>query len=416
MTAAEERPQRRDDPREATLIYPAPSTPVTDAGPPLHMRRDGFGPVPALAGIRQDVGVCTALDHTGKRIHLVTRYDDIKTVLSDHVRFSSALSPGYATADTPRHGNLLALDPPMHNKMRSMLAPAFTAQRTKRLEGRVVQIVGEHLDTLECRGAPAELMSSYALPIPTLVICELLGVPDSDRQEFQRRTSRVLDLSVPMTERIEMRRQSQEYMRSLVVAARRAPREDMLGMLVRDHGDVLTDAELAGMATLVLEAGHETTASMLALGVLVLLRNPDQFASVRDHDEHVLPAVEELLRFLSVAHTAFPRVTTTDVEIGGVVIPAGESVITCLPTGNRDDRLTDAPDTLNINRSAAGHLAFGHGVHHCLGAPLARMEMRIALPALLRRFPRLALVGRFDEVRFRSFNLVYGVAEMHVTW
>ena len=389
---------------------------ATDATPPLHMRRNGFGPVPALGEIRQDVGVCTALDHTGKCVYLVTRYDEIKTVLSDHVRFSSALSPGYATVDMARHGNLLALDPPMHQKIRSMVAPAFTAQRMKRLEGRIVQIVDEHLDALECGGAPAELVSGYALPIPTLVISELLGVPDSDRQEFQQRTSRVLDLSVPVTERIDMRRQSQEYMESLVVAARQDSADDMLGMLVRDHGDVLTDAELAGMATLVLEAGHETTSSMLALGALVLLRNPDQLASVRDHDEHVVPAVEELLRFLSVAHTAFPRVTTTDVEIGGVVIPAGESVITCLPTGNRDDRLTEAPDTLNINRSAAGHLAFGHGVHHCLGAPLARMEMRIALPALLRRFPRLALAGRFDDVRFRSLNLVYGVAELHVTW
>jgi len=286
----------------------------------------------------------------------------------------------------------------------------------KRLEERVLQIVDEHLDTLERDGAPAELESSFALPIPSLVICELLGVPGSDQQEFQHRTSRALDLSVPMTERIDLRRQSQDYMQSLVTAARHDAREDMLGMLVRDHGDVLTDAELAGMATLVLEAGHETTASMLALGALVLLRHPDQLASVRDNDEHVLPAVEELLRFLSVAHTAFPRFTTTDVEIGGVAIPAGELVITCLPTGNRDDGFGDAPDRLDINRNTVGHLAFGHGVHHCLGAPLARMEMRIALPALLRRFPRLALAGRFDEVRFRSFNLVYGIAEMHVTW
>ena len=388
---------------------------ATAATPPLHMRRNGFGPIPVLGEIRRDVGVCTALDHTGQRIHLVTRYDDIKTVLSDHVRFSSALSLGYATADTARHGNLLALDPPMHKRMRSMLAPVFTAQRTKLLEKKVVHIVDEHLDALESVGAPAELVSGYALPIPTMVICELLGVPDPIDLRFDGAPAN-LDLSVPVNQRINMRRESQEYMRSLVVAARHDPREDMLGMLVRDHGDVLTDAELAGMATLVLEAGRETTANMLALGVLVLLRNPDQLASVRDDDGQVVSAVEELLRLLSVAHTAFPRVTTTDVEIGGVVIPAGELVITCLPTGNRDDKFGEAPDTLNVNRSAAGHLAFGHGVHHCLGAPLARMEMRIALAALLRRFPRLALVGRFDEVRFRSFNLVYGVAEMHVTW
>src|SRR5262249_34367612 len=157
-----------------------------------------------------------------------------------HMRFSSALSPGYATVDTRRHGNLLALDPPTHKRLRSMLTPAFTVRRMKRLEERVVHIVDEHLDTLERDGAPAELVSSLALPIPSMVICELPGVPDSDRQEFQPRTSRALDLSVPMTERIDLRRQSQDYMQSLVTAARHDPREDMLGMLVRDHGDVLT--------------------------------------------------------------------------------------------------------------------------------------------------------------------------------
>jgi len=205
-------------------------------------------------------------------------------------------------------------------------------------------------------------------------------------------------------------------MGSLVERARRQPGDDILGMLVREHGTGLTDNELIGVAGLLLLAGHETTSNMLGLGTLALLRHPDQLVSVRDDPDAIGPAVEELLRWLSIVHSAIPRITTTDVEIAGVPIPAGQLVFVSLPSGNRDPDFIDSPEVLDIGRGAPGHLAFGHGVHHCLGAPLARMEMRIAFPALLRRFPTLALAEDFSDVAFRSFHFIYGLKSLEVTW
>jgi cytochrome P450 len=187
-------------------------------------------------------------------------------------------------------------------------------------------------------------------------------------------------------------------------------------MLVREHGTEVTDSELVGIGGLLLLAGHETTSNMLGLGTIALLQHPDQLAAVRDDPDAIGPAVEELLRYLSVVQNAIPRITTTDVEVAGVRIPAGRLVILSLPAGNRDPDFIDTPDTLDIRRGAPGHLAFGHGVHHCLGAPLARMEMRIAFPALLRRFPTLALTEEVTDVQFRAFSLIYGAKSLQVTW
>jgi cytochrome P450 len=297
-----------------------------------------------------------------------------------------------------------------------MLTPEFTIRRMKRLEPRIVEIVDAQLNVMESAGAPADLVESFALPIPSLVICELLGVPYDDREDFQRRSARQLDFSVPVDERVELGRQARAYMTSLVARARQHPGDDILGMLIRDHGEELTDDELIGIAGLLLLAGHETTSNMLGLGTLALLRHPDQLAMVRDDPAAVGPAVEELLRWLSVVQTAIPRITTTDVEIAGVQIPAGNLVFPSLPSGNRDPELIESPETLDIRRGAPGHLAFGHGVHHCLGAPLARMEMRIAFPALLRRFPDLALAEDFADVQFRTWNFIYGLKSLEVRW
>ena len=269
-----------------------------------------------------------------------------------------------------------------------MLTPEFTIRRMKRLEPRIVEIVDAQLDAMESAGPPADLVQNFALPIPSLVICELLGVPYDDREDFQQRSARQLDLSIPIPERLELQRQGRAYMTTLVQRSRQQPGEDILGMLVREHGDELTDDELVGIAGLLLLAGHETTSNMLGLGTLALLRHPEQLATVRDDPDAVGPAVEELLRWLSIVQTAIPRITTADVEIAGVRIPAGQLVFASLPSGNRDPDFIDSPEVLDIRRGAPGHLAFGHGVHHCLGAPLARMEMRIAFPALLRRFPQ----------------------------
>jgi cytochrome P450 len=394
--------------------------------PPLHMRRDAFDPTAELREIRETLGVRTAKNAFGMDVFLVTRHEDIKAVLSDHERFSNSRPPGFVMPGAPdvseeelasaRAGNLLSLDPPEHQRIRRMLTAEFTIRRMRLLEERIVEIVDAQLDVMEKAGPPADLVESFALPIPSLVICELLGVPYEDREDFQRRSARQLDFAVPIPERLELSRRSREYMGSLVQRSRRQPGNDILGMLVTEHGSELTDDELIGIASLLLLAGHETTSNMLGLGTLALLRHPDQMAAVRDDPDAIGPAVEELLRWLSIVHSAIPRITTTDVKIAGVEIPAGQLVFVSLPSGNRDPDFFDSPEALDIGRGAPGHLAFGHGVHHCLGAPLARMEMRIAFPALLRRFPNLALANDFDDVQFRSFHFIYGLKALEVSW
>ncbi|NMH92030.1 cytochrome P450 [Pseudonocardia bannensis] len=391
---------------------------------PVHMRRAEFDPVPELAELRDGPAIARIHTVVGSQAWLVTRYADVREVLGDQQRFSHARflerrPPGMADLSDEeiaqaRAGNLLAQDPPDHTRLRRFLIPEFTVRRMKRLEPRIREVVDENLDAMEKEGPPADLVANFALPVPSLVICELLGVPYVDRAEFQARSNRMLDLSVPPKERTRIARESRAYMAKLVAKAQAEPGEDILGMLVREHGDDLTTDELIGIASLLLIAGHETTANMLGLGTLALLKHPDQLALVRDHPEAVEPAVEELLRWLSIVHSGIPRVTTTEVEIAGQKIGPGELVVLALPAANRDPALLPDPERLDVTRGEMGHMAFGHGIHHCLGAPLARMEMRIAFPALLQRFPTLRAAG--TEPGFRSFNVIYGLTSLEVAW
>jgi cytochrome P450 len=394
--------------------------------PPLQIRRDGLDPTTELSEVRASTGLRTVLNVFGVPVHLVTRYDDVKAVLSNHERFSNSRPAGFVMpgapplsadeAADPRAGNLLALDPPAHHRLRRMLTGEFTVRRMARLRPRIAEIVEQQLDEMERQSAPTDFVSTFALPIPSLVICELLGVPYADRVDFQHRSDSLIDVSMPFAERYRLQRDSHDYMWSLVKQARSHPGDDMLGLLVREHGDELTDQELTAICGLLLLAGHETTSNMLGLSTLALLRHPDQLAAVRDDPDAVIPAIEELLRYLSVLHHSIPRVTTADVEICGVTIPAGELVLASLTAANRDPGFFGDPDTLDISRDAASQIAFGHGVHHCIGAPLARMELRIALPALLRRFPHLALAEDFETVKYHAFHLIYGLRSLAVRW
>lgn len=393
---------------------------------PLHMQRDEFGPVEELARARDTEGITRVMTPFGVPAYGVLRYEDVREVLSEPARFSNVRSSGLGLpgggavsdeeAAAMRAGNLMGFDPPEHTRLRRMLTPEFTMRRMRRLEPRITEIVEAALDDLERAAKPADLVSTFAMPVPSLVICELLGVPSSDRAEFEDRSARMLDGSLSMEQRIALHRKSYEYMANLVARAQAEPGEDMLGMLVREHGDDLSTAELIGIGRLLLLAGHETTSNMLGLGTLALLRHPDQLAMMRDDPAQVEPAIEELLRWLSITHSLPPRTTTTEVQIAGHTIPAGSLVFVSLPAANRDPASMEDADKLDIARGAPGHLAFGHGVHHCLGAPLARMEMRIAFPALLRRFPNLALAVPYEEVAFRFFSVVYGLQSLPVTW
>ncbi|MEU4409412.1 cytochrome P450 [Streptosporangium sp. NPDC023963] len=385
---------------------------------PLHMRRREFDPDPGLAAAREQPGLQRVPTPYGREAWLVTRYDDVRDVLRNAELFSYAsgitLPPmSEEQARRLRAGALLLMDPPDHTRLRRMLTPEFTMRRIRRLEPRVREIVADHLDAMERTGAPADLISEFATPIPSLVICELLGVPYEDRDAFQARTRSILDFNQPPEARGKAQMEASMYMAELVGRARAEPGEDLLGMLIREHDKEISDDELAGIGGLLLVAGHETTASMIGLGTLALLRHPDQLDLVRAAPDKVKGMVEELLRWLTIIHQGATKVASADTEIAGVPIAKGDVVVVSLPAANRDPALAEDPDRFDIQRPDMPHVAFGYGAHHCIGAPLARMEMQIAFPALFDRFPGLREAG---EPEFRSFNVVYGLTTFPVAW
>lgn len=398
---------------------------TTEEPRPIELRRAGFGPAPDAAALRERPGVVRVPTPFGPPAWLLTRHADVRRMLGDAASFRNGWTPD-ELAGGPRRdprqlsgdrsGNLLSLDPPDHTRLRRLLTPEFTVRRMRRLEPRIVEIVDGHLDAVQRHGAPADLVSLFALPVPSLVICELLGVPPGDQDEFQTRTARQLDTTLGEREREALAAEALAYMQDLVARARRDPGEDLIGMLIREHAGAMTDAELVGIANLLLVAGHETTSNMLALGTLALLRHPEQAALVRDDPDAVPGAVEELLRWISIVNSGSPRLASRDVEIDGTTIPAGDLVLFNLPAANRDPAVAEDPDRLDVTRRPTNHVAFGHGVHHCLGAPLARAEMRVAFPALLRRFPGLRLATGEDGVAWASHKAIFGLGELPVAW
>ncbi|MFB9682097.1 cytochrome P450 [Streptosporangium vulgare] len=352
---------------------------------------------------------------------LVTGYDLVRSVLADS-RFSSrkelmrhhpTIDMGDIEVPPAAPGEFLLMDEPQHGRYRKPLVGRFTVRRMRLLTERVEQITAEHLDAMEEAGPPTDLVTAFAKPIPSIVICELLGVPYRDRGSFQENIDKFLGGEVGDEELIAAYTATQHYLAELVAAKRANPTDDVLSDLLDSD---LTDEELRGIALILLAAGFDTTANMLALGTFALLSNPAQLTALRADPTLTDKAVEELLRYLSVAKT-FMRTTLEDVELGGHTIKAGTTVILSYNTANRDpDRFTD-PHTLDLARQDGGHLAFGHGIHQCLGQQLARVEMRVALPALLNRLPTLRLAVPAEEVGLRPETAdIYGVKSLPVTW
>jgi cytochrome P450 len=384
--------------------------------PLMQFMRDGLDPVAELGRIREEQPVCPLHIPGGSTVWLITRYDDVRSVLGDTGRFSNDFGNVTAVGSTQEDpGGLGFRDPPEHTRLRKLLTPEFTMRRLRRMEPRIEAIVAEHLDAMERSGSPADLVPSFALPIPSLVVCELLGVPYADRNDFLRLSTDRFDLSAGPEASLQAVNDSMSYLTELVARERKDPGDGLLGMLLREHGDQVGDRELAGLADGLLTGGHDTSTSMLALGVLWLLRNPDHLALVRDGDR-VEEVVEELLRYLTVVQVAFPRFAREDLVLAGQPIAKGEMVLCSLTGANRDPALGPDMDTVVPGRKVASHLAFGHGLHRCVGAPLAQMELRIALPALLRRFPDLRLAVPFEEIPFRKISIVYGVDSLPVAW
>ncbi|WP_214319961.1 cytochrome P450 [Nonomuraea sediminis] len=352
---------------------------------------------------------------------LVTGYDLLRSILADS-RFSSRKELmrhhpliDYGDIEVPPAppGEFLLTDEPQHSRYRKPLVGKFTVRRMRLLTERVEQITAEHLDAMEKAGPPTDLVTAFAKPIPAIIICELLGVPYEDRGSFQDNIDKFLGGEVSDEELVEAYIATQQYLAVLVAAKRANPTDDVLSDLLDSD---LTDEELRGMALILLSAGFDTTANMLALGTFALLQNRAQLAALRADPALTDGAVEELLRYLSVAKQ-FARVALEDVELGGQTIKAGTTVIVSYATANRDPaRFTD-PHVLDLRRQDGGHLAFSHGIHQCLGQQLARVELRVALPALLNRFPTLRLAVPSEEVALRPETAdIYGVKSLPVTW
>jgi len=386
------------------------------------LRRTGLDPVPDLAVLRAHEPVRKVEFPFGIGAWIVSDYEHTKAVLGDAASFSNdfgnltgAVHGAVSAEQNP--GGLGMADPPAHTRLRKMLTPEFTARRLQRLAPRIGEIVDQLLDEMESAGSPADLVQHFAMPLPSLVICELLGVPYPDREAFRKLSGARFDIFGGAGTGLSAIGESLQYMRGLVEAQRREPGDGLLGRLIRAHGDELDDEELAGLADGVLIGGHETTASMLALGTIALLENPDAAAVVRDGDAAAVhDAVEELLRYLSVVQVAFPRFARSDIDIDGQHIEAGDLVLCSLSGADHDAALGDGMDGLKVSRASTSHLAFGHGIHRCVGSELARMELRIAFPALLRAFPGLRLDVAPAEISFHEYSVVFGVDDLPVSW
>ncbi|MFE0019493.1 cytochrome P450 [Amycolatopsis sp. NPDC059021] len=391
-------------------------------GLPTTRGRCPFDPPEALTELSARSPISRLVYPDGHEGWLVTGYAAARAVLAD-VRFSSRAElrrtpiPHAFAKEKPRPaqpGALTAFDPPEHTRLRKQLTGQFTVRRMQMLEPRVARITEEHLDRMAEAGPPCDLVTAFAMPIPSLVICELLGVPFEDRDGFQRNASVLFNLKSSAEEITSAMGEVMAYMGELVDRKRAEPDEHLLSGLI-EAGE-LTDGELAMIAMTLLIAGYETTANMLALGTFALLSNPDQLAALRADPSLVTNAVEELMRYLSVIHVGPGRTAVEDVEVAGQLIRAGESVAVSVPAANRDPERFPDSDRLDITRPATGHIGFGHGVHQCLGQQLARVEMRIGYPALARRFPELRLAVPAEEVRMRADMAIYGVHELLVAW
>jgi cytochrome P450 len=349
---------------------------------------------------------------------LATGYEAARAVLADP-RFSARQELKHsAVRETTQFGQgrpaspgfFGAMDPPEHTRFRRLLTGQFTVRRMRLLEPRIERIAADHLDAMAAAGPPVDLVRAYALPIPSLVICELLGVPYEDHDFFQERSARIVSLAGDgAADLAELGR----YLGELVRRKRAQPGDDLISGLTGDLGD----EELANVAMLLLVAGHETTANMLALGAFALLEHPGRQADL-DDEKAVENAVEELMRWLSILHLGAPsRVALEDVEVAGELVRKGETVALSLPAINRDPELFADPGELRLDRpEARRHLAFGHGVHQCLGQQLARIEMRIGFRRLFERFPGLRLAVPASEVPLKDRMAVYGVQSLPVTW
>jgi cytochrome P450 len=378
---------------------------------------------PLYAELRRREPVTRVRLPFGEEAWLATRYQDVKVVLGDP-RFSRAAGVGRdepRTTPQPIGIGMMSMDPPDHSRLRRLVAKAFTARRVEQLRPAAVAIAGELVDAMIAAGPPADLVEEFATPLPVRVICRLLGVPPTDQQLFRTWSEAIVSTtSLPPETIVEYLGSLYAYMAGLIAQRREVATDDLIGALVRardEDNDRLTEQEMVELSAGLLAAGHETTVTQITNFVYVLLTHPQQLAVLRARPELVPGAVEELLRYVPLGAAAvLPRYATEELELGGVRIRAGEPVIPAMSSADRDDTVFDDPDRLDLTRGAVPHLGFGHGVHHCLGAQLARMELQVALGTLLARLPELDLAVDEKELEWKSGVLVRGLRGLPVTW
>ena len=384
-----------------------------------------FDPPPALRELHDRARISRVRLWDGSTPWLVTGYEDQRSLLADPRMSADSTRPGYPQqspgikARRATSSSFISMDDPEHARQRRMVTAAFSIRRVEALRPAIQRIVDSLLDTMLAGPKPADLVQAFALPVPSLVICELLGVPYTDHEFFQSHSRVLINRHSTPEESMQATAELVDYLDQLLGEKLAHPADDLLSALTeRINAGELTQRQAANMSMLLLVAGHETTANMIALGTLALLEHPDQLARVRESEDPKLiaSAVEELLRYLNIVHSGRRRVALEDIEVGGTTVRAGEGIVLANDIGNRDPDAFAEPDRLDVERNPRHHVAFGFGVHQCLGQPLARVELQVVYGTLYRRLPELRLAVRLDEVKFKHDGLVYGVYELPVTW
>jgi cytochrome P450 len=391
--------------------------------PVLPVRRAAHCPLapPAeFAKWRDESGLRRAMFH-GHPIWMVSRYEDIRAALVDP-RLSAKTIPD-AIMPTDADDNIPVMfartDDPEHHRLRRMLTSNFTFRRCEAMRPQIQDMVDHYLGEMTSNGPPADMVRAFALPVPSLVIALLLGVPPEDLSLFQRQTAVGLDTRSSDEQKAQAFGEMYVYIQELVERKEREPGDDLISRLVTEYVATgqLDYATAAMTSVIMMQAGHETTANMISLGTVVLLQHPDVYARLGQTDDFAVVAniVEELMRYLSIVHSQVDRVATEDLMIGGQLIRAGDFVMMNLLAGNWDAAFVDNPETFDVDRNTRGHLGFGYGVHQCIGQNLARVEMQVAFATLARRLPGLKLAVPPDELKFKDSD-IYGMKELPVSW
>jgi nocardicin N-oxygenase len=377
---------------------------------------------PVLRELRETEPVCKVRLVNGGQAWLITRYDHVRMVESDP-RFSraEAAKPGTPKVwpDMPISQSIVYLDPPRHGSVRALMSSAFTARRVSGLRPRIQQIVNELLDKIEEHEAPADLFHMLAHPMPLLVVAELLGMPPTDQTLFRIWMTVIQDLNSSAEQIGKIFADLHAYLVDLIASKRTHPGDDVLTAMINAAGDGarLSNEELLQNAQNLIFAGIDTTANMLTNSVITLFRHPDQIELLRQRPDLLPDAIEELLRYVPIIVASPSRIAMSDVDLGGITIPAGDTVLTIERSANKDRRAFDEPERFDITRSGKPpHVTFGHGTHFCLGAALARLQLTIAIGTLLQRFPNLRLAVPDSELEWLPNLLLFTVRELPVRW